>query len=98
MQSVGIPENISEPPAVGGVLPSNLMKLRPEQELNALLPIDVAPSGIVTDVSEKQELNALLLIDVAPSGIVIDASEEHELSALMPIDVTPSGIVTDVSE
>lgn len=46
-----------------------------EQSENALLPMDVTESGMVTSVSPRQNRNAECPILVTESGIVMDYSE-----------------------
>jgi hypothetical protein len=63
---------------------------------NASLPIDVTPSGIVTEVSPVAVKNALSPIEVRVEGKVTLLSDKVLRNESSPIDVTPSGIMTEV--
>ena len=64
-------ENTAEP-NVGGVIGLQYTSLRRLQLENALSPIEVTPSRIVTDSRLPQPQNASIPIEVTLLGIVID--------------------------
>ena len=68
------------------------------QSSNALFPMLVTESGIVTDVRPLQPQNALLPMRVTEFGIVTDVRPLQPANADAPMLVTESGIVkSDIS-
>ena len=68
----------------------------PQQLLKALSPIEVKPSGIVTEVSAVQPENTPVFRLVIVVGRVIDAKLPQSLKAQFPIPVNPRWNSIDV--
>ena len=75
------------------IVPLKITLVRLLQLLNAAVPIDVMPVGMLMLVRLVQLENALSPIDVTLSGMVMSVRLLQPVNAAHPIDVTPSGML-----
>ncbi len=73
-----------------------LTEVNAVQSANALVPIDVILSGIVTETKLVHVLNVSVSINVIPLPKLIDVKSVQFLNIPVPILVTLSGILIEV--